>query len=242
MSVRSSSTSDIAPAGYRLGDPIALEDVLALPADGRHYERDAEGRLTLVSPDSSRHHRLPLARLLRQLNRALDAPYEVLPEPSVVLPRLIHLRGHPVPESRLGARSIEPDVAVFRGAPSIEVGRFSADRLSLVVEVISDDTFRADLGLGRADQVDRWRSYLESGLPEYWILNAGVEGAPLPPRAALLLRNDGGAWRELSVEGASTSGSFRDVPIVTSGLLRSIAIPGLTVDLAAFWRDLAPEV
>lgn len=237
MSVRSSSTSDIAPAGYRLGDPIALEDVLALPADGRHYERDAEGRLTLVSPDSPQHHRLPLGRLLRRLNRALDAPYEVLPEPSIALPRLMHLRGEPIPASRLGPRSIEPDVAVFSGQPGDQATRIAPERLLTVVEIISDDTFRSDLGLGRADQVDRWRSYLESGVPEYWILNVGVDGAPLPPRSGMFLRNDGGVWRALHVQDAATGGTFRDLPIVTAGTVRSSAIPLLTVELEAFWRD-----
>src|SRR5690606_12932154 len=140
---------DIAPAGYRLGDWIALEDVLALPPDGRRYERDAEGRLALASPDSSRHHRLPLARLLRHLNHALDVPFEALPEPSMAFPRLIHLRGHELPESRLGPRSLALVVAVFDGEPAIRSVRFAPDRLRLVVEIISDDTLRADLGLGR---------------------------------------------------------------------------------------------
>lgn len=61
------STAVEAPAGYRLGDPIALADLLALPPDGRRYARDPAGRLCLMSPDHTRRHRSPISRLIASL-------------------------------------------------------------------------------------------------------------------------------------------------------------------------------
>ncbi|MBX3469553.1 MAG: Uma2 family endonuclease [Planctomycetes bacterium] len=234
---------ELAPAGFRLGDPISLQDLLALPPDGRWYERDDEGRLALMSPDSQRHHRFPLATLTRRLIRALDRPYEVVQECSVSLPRIVSLRGHTVPESRLGPTSIEPDLAVFHGRPGVMPTRDVAapGGLLLVAEVLSDETFRSDLGLGRADRVDRWRTYLESGVPELWVLNAGIAAAPLPTRAGLFLRNDAGTWRPLEVDGAEVVATFRDLPVVRAGVVRSVAVPGLTLDLATYWADACAE-
>jgi len=94
----------------------------------------------------------------------------------------------------------------------------------LVVEVLSPDTWRSDLGIGNADDVDRMRTYLEAGIPEYWVLNPGVEArsCPLPIRSGRFLSRAGDRWEEFEPE---------------DGVLRSGSVPGLDIDLEAFWRE-----
>lgn len=227
-----------APAGYRLGDPIALHDLLALPPDGRWYARDAGGRLTLMSPDDSRSHRIPMSGLAFRLYRGLDPKaYRPIQEPSLVFDRVYTLAGGVLPPSRFGKKGLEPDFAVFAGKPTPDGGRISLAGVHLVIELISPGTFRSDLGIGTdPEAVDRWRTYLEGGVPEYWVLNLGVEAAPIPPRSGLFLANDGGAWRALP--GASATAGFRGLALHTTGLVRSGAIPGLVLDLDGFWAEL----
>lgn len=230
-----------APAGYRLGDPIALHDLLALPPDGRRYTRDAAGRLALMAPDDARAHRFPLTLLLAWLTRALDPRrHIVVPEPGVAFDVVYDLRGRALPPSRLGPKQLDPDVAVFADRPGYrgEGDRaFAPDGLALVAEVLCPGTWRNDLGRGQADEVDRWRSFLESGVPEYWILNPAPEArGPLPGRSALFLRNTGQAWAALEGEGVVAAPG--DPRPITAGAIRSAAIPGLVFDLGAFWADL----
>ena len=71
--------STVAPAGFKLGDPISLSDLLSLPPDGRRYARDEQGRLTLMAPDKPSSHRRPLGRVARFLTRSLEDPWEVTP-------------------------------------------------------------------------------------------------------------------------------------------------------------------
>ena len=112
----------VAP-GYRLGDPIALEDLLALPRDGERYGRDAAGRLTIMSPESASRHMRPIARLLCWLNRELPAAFEAVQEPSLAFPRIWALKGQRLlPESRIGRKAIEPDIAVFSRRPDVVQG------------------------------------------------------------------------------------------------------------------------
>lgn len=242
-----SLTEQDAPAGFRLGEPIALQDLLALPPDRRRWGRDGAGKLCLVSPESVHGHMHPIGRLVRHLNRSLELPWEVLQEPSLALPVLRTLSGHPLPDSQLGPRSLEPDVGVFRDMPVAVPplrGKPKAvriDELALAIEVLSDRTFRADLGLGAADEVDRWRSYLESGVPELWLLDADVGApCPLPPRSGLFLRNAGDRWAPLEVDDLRpAAGSVHGVTPVAGGRVRS-TVPGLVFDLDAFWAEVAP--
>lgn len=230
-----------APAGYRLGDPIAVEDLLALPPDGRRYVRDERGRLQLMSPDDTFSHRRPLGRLGSLLTRALEPRLGVFPEPGLALPVLVKLDGSPVPPSRLGPRRLEPDLAAFEPhlpdvlAPAPDL---RAQGLHLVVEVLSDDTFRNELGLGAADAVDRWRSYLLSGVPELWLVNIGVEApCPLPLRSGLFLRNAGDAWAPLDVdEPGLGDGEVHGLRPLLRGRVRSLT--GTTFDLEAYWAEV----
>ncbi len=238
------------PAGYRLGDAIAVEDLLALPPDGRRYARDDQGRLVLMAPDDGGAHGYPLARLARHLHLSLGRGWETLQEPAIAFEPIHALGGRRLPPSRLGRRALEPDLAVFGGRPRLlprtpgGARLFAPHGLALVVEVLSPCTWRSDLGCGEADAVDRWRTYLASGVPEYWLLNAWTVEAGLPPRSALFLRSDGQAWRPLAVDGgepaAEGAGPHGLTPL-HAGRVRSQAVAGLSLDLAGLWSELDLE-
>lgn len=239
-------TERYAPHGYRLGDPISLADFLALPVDGRRWWRDERGRLSDVLPDDILDHRIPLGSLNAWLARTLPDPWLPIPEPAIALGTLFALTGGRVPPSRFGVKAIEPDVALFSGpvepAP-LTLGAVKAVTtrgLRLVVEFLSPSTWRNDLGLGEADEVDRWRSYLASGVPELWILNVGVRApCPMPVRSGLFLRNAGDAWVALSIDGAvPAEGEVHGHRPVSAGVVRSTA--GLAFDLGAFWGRITP--
>lgn len=239
--------STSAPEGYRLGDPIALEDLLALPPDGRRYVRDAEGRLALMAPDDAQWHGSPLSALVMWLARRVREPFFVTPERGIAFGHIQTLDGGLVPPSRLGPRTLEPDVAVFAARPGFardERGRargFDPSALRLVIEVLSPGTHREDLGLGAAaDEVDRFRSYLRSGVPEFWILNPGPEALGLPPRTGLFLRaaSPGATWEPIEGdEVVHAPGELHGLQPVAAGRLRSAAL-GLTFDLGALWTEL----
>lgn len=225
----------------RLGDPITLADLLALPPDGMRYTRDAAGRLCLMSPDHHRHHRRPLSRLMRRLGRAVADSWEVLPEPGIVFPALLLLGGEPLPPSPLGPQAIEPDVAVFDRRPveaPLTTMACTSAGLRLVIEVLSPSTWNADLGLGEADAVDRWRTYLAAGVPELWILNVGVSGAPLAPGSGLFLKNSGAAWASLGGRDLVLgTGLIHGIAPITAGVIRSDAL-STEVDVAELLGDL----
>ena len=242
------SHSTVESAGYRLGEPIPLEDFLALVSDGVRYARDDQGRLALMAPDHQGYHRLPLAWVCGSFNRQLDpAEWTVVPEPGVALPVVRHQRGHLVGPSRLGPKQLEPDLAVFSGRPRLQGGAPHGypvclpDGLRLVVELLSPSTFRDDLGHGQADRVDRWRSYWESEIPEYWLINPGFEGLPLPPRSGLFLTRGEAGWEPLpqasdvGVQLAATP--VRGVQPVIDGVITSAAVEGLRLDLRPLWEQ-----
>lgn len=244
------ATETAAPAGYRLGDPIELHDLLALPPDGRRYDRDEQGRLILMSPDDAPTHRWPMNVLQRRLCQDLDQRWEVLLEPGVALEPILALDGTVLPPSRLGRKTLGPDLAVFEGPPRFVRGRpevpdsryqvFAPERLRVAVEFLSRRTQRSDLGLGEADAVDRWRTYLANGIDEYWLINAGSVPCGLPARSALLLRREGEAWRPLGGEAlrpAPGAATLRGLTPISSGVVRSRAL-GAPFDLDAFWSSV----
>lgn len=219
------------PTPYRLGAPIELPELLALPPDDNRYTRDEHGRLAIMSPDRLGAHRWPLCSLVSLLNRRLAPPLCVLQEPAIAFPRIYDLRGNLLRESFLGPKTLVPDIACFAQRPrSLEASHgvdvASPEHLRLVIEVLSPRTWRADLGVGSADDVDRMRSYLESGVPEYWVLNPALDdpSCPIRPRSGWFLVRDGEAWRRLPVEG---------------GRVRSAAVPELELDLEAYFRECA---
>lgn len=183
------------PAGrssYRLGAPISLADLLALPPDGNRYSRDEKGRLILTPPDHFRYHRTPLAALAQTFGQQLDRKqYLVVPEARVAFDPIYILDGTIVPPSHHGLPSLEPDLAcIRRPVQTVRVSKeneaCSQESVILIVEFLSQSTWRSDLGDGRGDDVDRWRTYLECGVSEYWVVNANDEAYGLPPRSCLL--------------------------------------------------------
>lgn len=225
----SSTLTGSSSVPYQLGAPIELADFLALPADGNRYTRDEEGRLALMGPDDADHHRLPIMRLARHLIRLLPDPCCVLQEGSIAFPRIYNLRGTFLRDSFFGPKAIAPDVAVFAHEPrSLRTPGggtiIQPEGIRLVIEILSPTTWRSDLGLGRKDDVDRPRSYLESGVPEYWIINAGMDepGCALKPYSGRFLeRSPGGD-------------DWYDLPLV-EGRVRSRAVPEVELDLAALF-------
>lgn len=236
----------------RLGQPIALEDVLALAPDGRRYTRDEQGRLATMAPEDAGRHGAPRDALRDLLAPQLDRRrWRVRHEPGVAFDPILALGGRPIPPSRLGRRTLEPDLAVFGGRPRL-VERtpggaqvFAPEGLALIVELLSPATWPSDLGLGAGEAVDRWRTYLGAGVPEYWLLNAWQETVGLPPRSALFLRREGAAWRALEVEGAVPANEGprpHGFEALRAGVVRSQVLPGLVFDLEAFWRELDLEL
>ncbi len=234
---------------YQLGDLIPLEDLLAFPPDPRRLTRDARGRLCLMSPENPGEHRLPIGELNEQLHRLKPSSFRILPEASLALPRLLRLDGSDVPLSKLGRpRAIEADLAVFDGTPQIAQATrgapksFTTRGLRLVVEVLSEESWNADLGIGQADAVDRWTSHARSGVPELWLVNAGVEeGCPLPPMTGLFLRNAGDAWTPLDVTApAHGPGEVHGLRPLVGGVVRSTL--GFELDVGAFFTDLARAI
>jgi hypothetical protein len=116
--------------------------------------------------------------------------------------------------------------------------------LKLVAEALSKRTWREDLGIGRRDAPDRWRTYLENGIPEYWLFNFGMTGepCPLPARSALFLMRDpdGRAWLPMPIDDGEPVADVRGFTAVKAGRVRSVAVPGLVLDLASLWSQI-PE-
>ncbi len=216
-------------SAYRLGDPIPVAEFLALPPDGIRYARDERGRLTLMSPEDSRLHRWPLAMFARRAGPLVVSPYTLIQEPGVVFRRIIDLSGKLVRRSFLGPKSLEPDFAVLKGQPRHMRKKFTSRGFVFVAEILSPSTWRNDLGIGPQsgdEQVDRRRTYLESGMSEYWVINPGVDDpdCPLAPRSAwfAVRAEDGKSWVPFEPE---------------SGVVRSKIVPGLVLDLEAYWAD-----
>lgn len=227
---------------YELGDELPLEDLLAFPPDPRRLGRDERGRLCLVSPENVPNHRIPISLILRRLVLALDPRLLLVPEGSVALPQLLRLRGDPIPESRLGPRAVEGDLVVFEGPRLARPGfekSLHVDGVRLVVEVLSRRTWRWDLGLGKADQVDRWRSYLRSGVPELWIVHAdlGLPQCPIPAWSGLFLKNAGSSWAPLEVEAPAFAACepFEGLRPLAAGRVRSTT--GVVLDVGELMAE-----
>jgi Uma2 family endonuclease len=104
---------------------------------------------------------------------------------------------------------VQPDVVYVRAARSSIVRDRVEGAPDLVVEVLSPGTARRDLG-------EKLRLYAEAGVAEYWIIDPGLQTLEL-------LINAGGGFRVSPPDGPT---------------FRSAAIPGLELDLEAFWRSI----
>ena len=224
-------TNTLTSSPYALGAPIDLPDLLALPPDGRNYARDSRGRLTLMSPDDGRTHGFSLAVLTSRLGRSVRPPHFVAQECAIAFDRIYDLRGNLLRASFLGPRAILPDVACFSRRPEFVTGPhrltfFAPRHLALIVEILSPGTWRSDLGIGNADDVDRMKTSLATPAREYWLLTPAVDepDCPVPIRGGRFLARAAGAkrWQEIPIPG---------------GIVHSRAIPELTFDPADFWNE-----
>lgn len=177
--------------------PQTLDDLHALPDDGRRYEL-IDG-VIVVSPAPNRAHQDVSKRLLQlvlpfetvyNLGWVYYAPFEVRLLPgTVVQPDLLFV-------SQARASVLRP--THVEGAPD------------LVVEVLSPSTRRRDLG-------DKLAVYEAAGVREYWLAD--------PPQHrffAYTLHN----------------GRFEPIPEI-GGIVRSVVLPGLEIDMTALFADLA---
>jgi Uma2 family endonuclease len=104
---------------------------------------------------------------------------------------------------------VQPDVVYVSPTRSSILRERIEGAPDLVVEVLSPGTARRDLG-------EKLRLYFEAGVSEYWIVDPALESFEL------LIRSDDG---------------FR-VRLPDGPVYRSAAIPGLELDLEAFWRSI----
>jgi Uma2 family endonuclease len=104
---------------------------------------------------------------------------------------------------------VQPDVIYVSAARSSIVRDRIEGAPDLVVEVLSPGTARRDLG-------EKLRLYAEAGVAEYWIVDPGLQTFEL-------LVYTGGGFRVSPPDGPT---------------FRSAAIPGLELDLEAFWRSI----
>jgi Uma2 family endonuclease len=171
-----------------------LEELHRLPEDGNKYEL-VFGEL-FVTPAPNEQHETIAARLTRILDpfvaaHGLGAVY----------------RPHAI--MRHEGSEVEPDLMVRRERTRREGSWIGAPIPVLVVEIISGTT-------RRRDHLQKRRFYLETGVPEYWI----VDGAE---RTVRIVRSVGGdelvttviSWRPAGVQAELTirlDELFRDVP------------------------------
>ncbi|MBX3225942.1 MAG: Uma2 family endonuclease [Labilithrix sp.] len=237
--------SDSQPS-YALGAPISLADLLALPPDGRRYARDENGMLILSPPDHADFHRTPLAILMQGMIRQLDDRSLVVAGGSVAFDPIYTLNGTVVPLSHHGLPCIEPDIIClrrpFRTIRASEKNKvYAPEDVMLVVELLSPSTWREDLGDGTGDKTDRWRTYLDGRVGEYWIVNAQETTCGIPARSVLALTFDPslGTWSDVRVEAARHApGDYRGRQALVGGRITSTAVPGLTLDIDHLWQSV----
>lgn len=128
-----------------------LDELHSLPDDGNKYEL-VRGEL-FVTPPPTEEHETILARLTLLL-----VPFVSANDLGLVY--------HPRAVLRFKGSEVEPDLMVRQPQSNRRADWDTAPTPILVVEVLSDSTRRRD----RTEKKDL---YLDAGVPEYWILDAG---------------------------------------------------------------------
>lgn len=148
--------------------PYTADEVLSWPEDGIRHEV-FDGSL-YVSPHASMNHQLLLSRLIRALDPALPAGWEILAP--------ANLRLSP-------ARLVVPDLLVLSHVDRRAVAADPAD-VRLIVEVVSS-------GNASIDRMVKPSLYAEAGIEHFWLFDdlAAADGPsvrmfrlPLRHRAA----------------------------------------------------------
>ena len=105
---------------------------------------------------------------------------------------------------------VQPDVIYVRAARSSMIHDRVGGAPDLAVEVLSPGTERRDIG-------DKLRLYAETGVAEYWIIDPGHQ------TFEFMINAGGGGFLVLPPQGA---------------IYRSQTIPGIELDIEAFWRAI----
>ncbi len=138
--------------GTGLGLPFTVEDLEAMPDDGRRYEI-VDGTL-LVSPAPTWPHQRMGFQLAVQLNAACPLDLEVLPAPFAVRTSLVD--------------EVQPDVLVAR--VSDITYKFLPVGPLLAAEVLSRST-------RLHDRNTKMTHYARIGVPSYWLLSPASPGS-----------------------------------------------------------------
>ena len=168
-----------------------LEEVHRLPDDGNKYEL-VRGELFLTPPPTDGHETVG-ARLT-----AILVPY--------VREHRLGYVFHPRAVLRFEGSEVEPDLMVRQSHPDPEGSWDDAPIPILVIEIISDSTRRRNRGPKR-------ELYMDAGVAEYWIVDAGTSTitAVRPAQDDLVARDQliwasAGAATPLVVEVAEVFG------------------------------------
>jgi Uma2 family endonuclease len=169
-----------------LARPVTVEDVWAIPDDGRRHEL-IEGVL-IVTPAPGAAHQTCAARTWSLLAHAAGPDHLVLTAP------FDWVAG--------GKTLLQPDVLVARRADLAATGDKRLERPPvLVVEVMSPSTAMVDRGT-------KLLAYQAAGVPAYWLVD------PAEPSVAVLRLQEGVYVEEALVRGDERYTA--DVPFVVT--------------------------
>lgn len=149
--VRDASVGMRLRPGREASAPWIVADLAALPDDGLRYEL-IDGAL-IVSPSPNREHQRESRKLLIALDAACPPGLEVFHAPLGWQPTL--------------DRSFEPDLLVVPRSS----GNLPVTDPVLLVEILSPSTQAVDRGI-------KFHAYAAAGVPQYWIVDPGLDGAP----------------------------------------------------------------
>lgn len=133
-------------AMYPPSGPYTVEDLEAMPDDGRRYEL-IDG-LLLVSPTPIPRHQKVVAKLVARMDPVCPDDMHVFPAPLAVRPS--------------GKTELQPDLLVCRDEDLTEKRLVAAPLLA--VEVLSPSTASNDF-------ISKRDAYQRMGTPSYWIID-----------------------------------------------------------------------
>ncbi|QUQ64790.1 Uma2 family endonuclease [Kutzneria sp. CA-103260] len=152
-------------AAHHTGEPMTLDQFLALSVDNAYRYELADGELHVNARPIQPHLRAA-HRLVSQLNEQLPGELEAFAEPDVVLK----------PHQHKGRVRI-PDVVVTRSEWRDE-RRLAADEVLLAVEIVSPGSWREDLLVKPFE-------YAEAGIPHLWVVSVTDGPVTLAPYALI---------------------------------------------------------
>jgi len=176
-------TTTAGSPGIDSGRPFTVDDLEAMPDDGRRYEL-IDGMLT-VSPVPMLRHQKIVTKLAALLDARCPANLHTLPAPFAVQPSK--------------TTELQPDVLVAREEDFTE--KLLPVAPLLVVEVLSPSTAINDLNNKKA-------AYERLGVPSYWIIDPQQ-----PTLIAFELDPDGHYRQVAEVKGEDAFEPVRPFPV-----------------------------